>query len=306
MAVDTTKGFGDPTGSLPTSEYAGSSPFNEASRGFNRCSSQTRIQKRDAGRSTGFPAAGDIGTFGEPELKAGPQYPFNKVISSQGHLFEMDDTPGVERLNIEHKSGSGFEIFANGDYAKRSKGNDYNMNEGDSFTGVQGKYFLTSVNDMHMRSTSDMTMQSDGATNIIIGNDGSLLISGDYVLSVGEDMQLKTGGRLTLQGKQIDILSDSDLNLEAKGTIGIKGGEGVNIQSGAKVSIKGTEVLLDDVVKMANGDAVDVEGADTADVGTPAPRSTVKKDNLKGSTNSGKGVITTEDVMDVYANQTEV
>ena len=303
-AAQSTTGFIDPTNSLPSSEYRGEPSTNQAARGFNRVSSQHKIVAKDSGRITGMPAAGDLGTFGEPELRAAPQYPFNKVMASRtGHIFEMDDTPEVERLNLEHKSGSGLEIFANGDLVKRSKGNNYDMNTGDSFVGVLGKYFITSVNDMHIRSTADLLQQADGSLNITIGNDGGLHISGDYVVSVGEDIQIKSGGKISIHSaSNVEILSDANVNIEAKGTLNLKGKE-VNIESSGDLGLKGSNVNIDDTIHMAEGKTKSVDGADVADVGSPGPRKTIQKDNLKTNTNSGARILTTEEVASHYSSQ---
>ena len=43
-------------------------------------------------------------------------YPFNHVYESEsGHVFEIDDTSGGERLLRQHKSGTYEEIIASGD-----------------------------------------------------------------------------------------------------------------------------------------------------------------------------------------------
>lgn len=295
------KGFVDPTNHLPTNEYRGTPSTNQLGRGVNRCSNMERIVAKDAGRLTGLPAAGDIGTFGEPELRAGPQYPFNQVTSSKsGHVIELDDTPDVERINIEHRTGSGIEIFANGDMVQRTKSNQYVMTNGDRFDGSLGKHFITSVNDLGIRTTSDMTQHADGSVNIIVGNDGVLTISGDYTIAIGEDMQLKSGGRIKIQGASIDLFADGNLNMEAGGNIGIKAGGALQMESGGDASLKAPTVFMDDAIKMAEGGAKSIEGADTADVGSPGPRKKISKDNLKSSANSGKKIITTEEIMKHY------
>lgn len=312
------KGFVDPTNSLPTPEYRGEPSTNMAARGFNSYGNQQRIIARDEGRMTGFPAAGDIGTFGEPELAAAPQYPYNQVKSTiSGHMIEMDDTPGSERVNIEHKSGSGVEIFADGRTVYRSKGNSYDMDGGDSYHAIAGKHFVTSVNDMNIRSTADLNMQSDGATNIIIGNDNTVLISGDYTLAVGDEIRI-LGGKINIEGASIDILSNSSLNIESKGdmtfkganitieatgSLGIKSGDSTNIDSGGDMGLKAPTVALDDVVRMAEGKAPSVSGspgADTADLGSPPARKTIQKDNLRTTTNKN-GIVTTEDAAEFYS-----
>jgi hypothetical protein len=239
------KGFQDPTNSLPTPEYRGEPSTNMSARGFNTLSNQRRILTRDNGRMGGFPAAGDIGTFGEPELKAAPQYPYNMVRASRaGHLLEMDDTPDAERVNLEHSSGTGIEMFSDGAKSDRTQGNSYEMVEGDKYNGIGGKYFLTSVNDMHVRSTADMTTQADGAMHILIGNDGDMVVSGDYLISVGNDFKIKAKGKIIFECPEgLDILSHKDINIEAKGKMNLKSSGDMNVHStdgGMSVKSKST------------------------------------------------------------------
>lgn len=294
-------GFRDPTNSLPTPEYRGEPSTHMNARGFNMYSNQRRILSKDDGRMTGIPAAGEVGTFGEPELKAAPQYPYNNVTATRsGHLFELDDTPGVERLNIEHKSGTSIEMFADGSLVKRTKGNEYDMISGDSHVGILGKYFMTSVNDMHIRSTADMTIQSDGALNILMGSDGNLLISGDYLISAGEDFKVRAKKIIFEATDGIDILSHKAVNIEGREGVTIKSDKGVSIQGGEEVSMKAPNIVSDDVWRHGEGKSKDVQGAESADLGAPPPRKVVEKDNLKGTANK-KGTITTEEAFKHYS-----
>lgn len=60
----------------------------------------------------------------EPETTYAAQYPLNKVYKSGGgHVIEMDDTPGSERIHVYHSSGSYIEMGPEGDIISRSKSN---------------------------------------------------------------------------------------------------------------------------------------------------------------------------------------
>ena len=315
------KGFVDPTNSLPFADYRGEASTHVNARGFNHYLNQQKLMSKNDARVTGIPAAGDIGTFGEPELASVPQYPYNKTTATKsGHIIELDDSPGSERINIEHKSGSGVEIFADGKKVERTKGNHFMMDQGDAYHAVLGKHMLTSINDMHIRSTADLTQQSDGSTTIIVGNDGTLIISGDYTLSVGEDLKLK-GNKVFIEGASVDIYSSGNMNLEAEGnlelkakgnmkfdatgTLESKAGGKLNMQSGGNMGIKAPTVYMDDVVRVAEDGAPTVtvsEGAQNSDLGTPPARKIINKDNLKNTANASK-VITTDEAAQHYSTE---
>ena len=302
-AADPTKGFVDPTNSLPFPEYRGTPSTHVNARGLNSGIEQIAMNEKDVGRLTGFPAAGDVGTFGEPELLAAPQYPYNKTFGTKsGHLMEWDDSPGAERINIEHKTGSGIEIFADGQVSQRTVGNDFKMISGDSYQGVLGKYFLTSVNDMHVRSTGDMHQQADGSLFITMGNDGTWVISGDATISVGEDIKIKAGARIVIEGNGIDFLSHAGMNFESAEDMTFKSGGKMSSESGGDMGLKAPTVYIDDVVRMAEGGAPAVEGADSADVGAAPGRTEVAKDNGKTTTNSNRAT-TLEEATEYYSTQ---
>ena len=52
-----------------------------------------------------------------------PVYPYNNIQQTEaGHKFEMDDTPGRERVSLEHRSGTFTEIQPNGDEVHKKIG----------------------------------------------------------------------------------------------------------------------------------------------------------------------------------------
>ena len=54
--------------------------------------------------------------------------PLNKVIGSEtGHSIELDDTPGAERVRIQHRSGTFTEIQSNGQEIHKVFGDNYEI-----------------------------------------------------------------------------------------------------------------------------------------------------------------------------------
>ncbi len=112
---------------------------------------QNRIKKSD-----GF----DI----EPASKYKARYPYNSTMTTRsGHILEFDDTPGSERVQVYHKSGSYLEILPDGtivtksvkDYVQLATGNMTIFNVGDEkgdknieITCNQGKIIITAQSDV--------------------------------------------------------------------------------------------------------------------------------------------------------------
>ena len=69
----------------------------------------------------------------EPESAANtdyqPVYPYNSVTQSEsGHSLELDDTPGRERVRLQHGTGNTFiEMQATGDEIHKIFGNGYEI-----------------------------------------------------------------------------------------------------------------------------------------------------------------------------------
>lgn len=102
---------------------------------------------------------GEGGSVIEPESKYKARYPYNNTMTTRsGHLLEFDDTPGSERVQIYHKSGSYIEILPDGtivtksvkDHIQIAMGNISLFNQGTEgggkdieITSNQGKIIIT-------------------------------------------------------------------------------------------------------------------------------------------------------------------
>ena len=121
--VATNTGFIDPNANYPTKEYAGTSETNKLAQGDVR---GTVVQEKNLNKVT---ARLPFNTSWEqPESPYMAEYPYNKVTETEGgHIIEMDDTPGSERIHVYHKSGTFIEIDANGSVIKRAIGSSYEI-----------------------------------------------------------------------------------------------------------------------------------------------------------------------------------
>lgn len=324
----TVPGFNDPTGQFPKEEYRGKPSTAEEVRGLNGGDGfvpQTYSGKSTTGAS-GFPVAGDTGTFGAPESPYAPQYPFNNVKkSTSGHMIEFDDTPGAERVHLFHKSGSRIEMSAKGGVVQETMGNDHKFVAGDAYTGVQGDTYISSVGDINMRTTTDMLLHSDGSMNLQTNNDMSLSIAGDFDLSVGDEIQIKAS-KIKIQATAIDFYSTGDIKMRAEGDIELKamaefraeGQSAVHILSESttrvtgrsELHLKGNQVAIDNIIYMAMDMARSANPASPAkstDLGDPIKKKTVLKggspptnSNAYTTTDEAAGNYTTDKIPEPY------
>jgi hypothetical protein len=150
-------GFADPTGEYPKRDYFYGSSVNEAARG-------TKVNNLSL-------RGGDLSVSIETPPQKTSSFPFNDVReTSSGHVWEMDDTPGGERILIKHRLGGGIELRADGSFSSSSPGNRVTV------TGGQD------------------TVIVDGRSSIVIKGDASLTVSGDYNVNVGGNYNLDVAG----------------------------------------------------------------------------------------------------------------
>lgn len=87
---------------------------------------------------------GDGTTWDEPESKFNPIYPHNKVNETKsGHIFEIDDTPNLERIHNYHKSGTFEEVGPDGTKVTKILGDDYEINLKNKNLYVKGNLNIT-------------------------------------------------------------------------------------------------------------------------------------------------------------------
>lgn len=128
---------------------------------------------------------------GEPSTTYDPTYPYNKSLRTEsGHLIEIDDTPGKERLHFFHKSGTYNEIDASGNKTIKVKGNKFDV----------------TVKNNNVYVGGDVNIYVQGNAITTINGDCIMNVNGNSTKNVNGDYTLISNGTITLIGKQkIDL-----------------------------------------------------------------------------------------------------
>lgn len=197
------QGFTDPSANYPTKEYAGVSETNKLAQGDVK---GTIVQTKNSERMLGAKLPG--GEFWEqPESAFKGEYPYNKVTQTEGgHILEMDDTPGAERIHLYHKSGTFVEIDVNGSVVMRTKGSKYEIIDRNGKIAITGK--------------ADVSI--NGACNIYVGNDANIEVEGDTNLVCHNDITAQAGGKFNLSAKEEFNISSGNVNIEAYNAMNVK------------------------------------------------------------------------------------
>ncbi len=132
------------------------------------------------------------GKWDEPETSYAAEYPRNHVYESEGgHLREMDDTPGAERIHERHASGSGYEIGPDGSKVTRIKNDNYEIVTNDNYLHIQGTSRQTIDKGLRVRVNSSGEAGNNYNIEVGQGSSVNVEVNGGNInmttLGTGED-----------------------------------------------------------------------------------------------------------------------
>jgi hypothetical protein len=180
-------------------------------------------------------AASDGTIWNQPEIPYNALYPYNHVYETEsGHIREYDDTPGFERIHERHRSGTSYEISANGTKTNIIKGDHYTLTtgdtkvyiQGDSDTTINGRHKLFINKDGSANNHYDIQVGPGANVNIHVDNGDLNLHStnGRINMNAGGDYNLKVGGNMTVRvaGEFNQIVEGGSIH-NTSGTVVITG-----------------------------------------------------------------------------------
>ena len=178
--ANATKGFNDPNGTYP--RYTGEPDVNKRARSINTTPRRS-IQ-----------AEGGMASITEPDDVFSAEYPRNHAYESEsGHILEFDDTIGMERINIEHKSGSFIELHRNGDIRVRSLASKWE-------SAVGWNLFVE----------KDVNVVVGGNLYASVAGDTDISCDKNIKLTAGKDLAIEAVGDISITGYNVKINSSPD------------------------------------------------------------------------------------------------
>ena len=160
-------GFEDPQGIYPKKEYENIATTNVAARGFTINELLTH--------------GGDVDISLELTERLASQYPLNQVRETvSGHVVEIDDTPGAERMLYRHRTGAGIELRADGSVIINAVKNTVHITGGDEKVIVEGDGEVTYHGNLKLNVTGDFDLKVGGDFNIITSGNKVEDIHGSY------------------------------------------------------------------------------------------------------------------------------
>ena len=143
--------------------------------------------------------------YEEPSDSYKSQYPFNRASETEsGHIIEYDDTPGNERINISHRTGSYVEMLKDGSVVYKTVADTHNITNGNSVNSTSG----SSSNNV-----SGVSINQVGGNYILnVAGDANITVGGNVTQSVGGSYSGSFGGSYNVTAGTINM-SAGTINL---------------------------------------------------------------------------------------------
>ena len=211
-----TRGFVDNTATNPTNEYKDRTEINKLATGDIN---NTIVSEKTNDRIFGCKLPNNE-SFDQPLNPYNGRYPFNRVIQTEsGHVIEMDDTPGAERLNIYHTSGTFIELDQSGSIVERTKGSQYRFVDKNDHLSIMGEGRINIGGSMKVYCSGNVDLEVEGDTNLRCFNDVTMEAAGTLNLSATEEINLNSSNVNIEASNFINIKTEGNAFISAKDSI---------------------------------------------------------------------------------------
>jgi hypothetical protein len=202
------------------------------------------------------------------------KYPYNHVHESEaGHIHEIDDTPGGERLMQQHSTGTFTEIHPDGSKVVKVIGDNYEIIAGKSSILVVGDATITYdgnvrelvKGDYALEVEGNYTQNIHGEHEVKIGKNRAEQILGNYASNINESVKARVGGyydklinkdetrsvgglfdlavfkRISIGSLTSDVLAFAEKDFQITATSGVvsfKAGDKLDMKSAKAMTIK--------------------------------------------------------------------
>ena len=141
---------------------------------------QTPIGYHNNDLDTGVATASG-GSWSEPKSQYNTKPPYNRVTETEsGHVFEMDDTPGAERIHLNHMKNTFFEIAPDGSKVTKVSGKNYEIYLSDNNVHIKGACNITVDGNANLYVKGNVIEKIDGT---FTGTASSWNLTGDVTVN---------------------------------------------------------------------------------------------------------------------------
>jgi hypothetical protein len=205
-------------------------------------------------------------------------YPFNHVFESEsGHITEVDDSPGAERMYRQHKAGTFEEIHPDGTMVTKVIGNNYEIVIGSEKIVIKGSQNITVEGSVRELIKGDYIQEIEGdfyqkihknhRVKVGAGGSGNLEeeIIGNHGYNIKEEVNGRIGGDVVTssEGSKWELISGMyTLAVEAIKVPSNPSGSGIFITTPSDyiLSTSGElSIISSDIMSLKSGGAFDIK-----------------------------------------------
>ena len=211
--------YSDPRKNYPKREYVNAPTTNFEARGI--------------GQNDLLMGGGDVNLDLDLDDYPASVYPLNQVRRTvSGHVTEMDDTPGRERMLFKHKTGAGVEMRADGTVIINAINNQITIAGGDQKVIIEGNGQMIYHGNLNMRVDGDFDLDVGGNMNMNIGGDQTIDIKGGLREDINKNYQTFVNRNVskTITGTDTTLVIGDQNNI-------IKGNRGTAIESNDELTV---------------------------------------------------------------------
>ena len=169
-------GFADPSKQYPRREYTNVATTNLAAQG---------AKENDL-----YLGGGDTDIDLELNPTVASQYPLNNVRETvSGHVTEIDDTPGSERILFRHRTGAGVEMRSDGSVIISSRHNTIRVSGGDEKVIIEGDGQISYNGNLTLNVAGDFDVRVGGNYNVHVAGDEEREVRGSHISKVHRNHQ---------------------------------------------------------------------------------------------------------------------
>ena len=107
-------------------------------------------------------------------------YPYNKVEQTEsGHVFEIDDTQGSERIHQQHRSGTFYEIHPDGAKVEKIMADNFHFVQQNEYKLNLGNYEITIKKNKGESVEGDVFINIDGERTLRVGGNSYVEVEGN-------------------------------------------------------------------------------------------------------------------------------
>lgn len=162
------------------------------------------------------------GTIGAPVSAYAAKYPLNKVFESEtGHVVEIDDTEGAERILVLHKSGSFVEFYPDGTIVSQASKDQFRTVIGNDAVHVAGNVRVVVAGNASIEVGGDLRAQVGGALDASVGGNATATVSGN-LSARANDVSIRGSGNVSVVGNRLNIRSSGSATMRASSAVTIQ------------------------------------------------------------------------------------